>query len=72
MIAALAAEGPRPRYELAGPETLTYDEMSDLVSRIAGRPRQLVHVPLPLIKASLVACGRFSARPSSRPGRRPS
>ena len=29
--------------------------MADLVSRIAGRPRELVHVPLPAIKASLVA-----------------
>ena len=38
--------GERDRYELAGPETLTYDEMSDLVSRIAGRPRPLVHLPL--------------------------
>lgn len=54
VVAALAAEELRSRYELAGPETLTYDEMSDLVSRIAGRPRDLVHVPLPLIKASLV------------------
>ena len=44
-----------PRYELAGPETLTYDQMSDLVSRIAGRPRPLVHVPLPLVRASLLA-----------------
>ena len=55
VVAALAAEKLAPRYELAGPETLTYDEMSDLVSRIAGRPRELVHVPLPLIKASLQA-----------------
>jgi uncharacterized protein YbjT (DUF2867 family) len=43
------------RYELAGPETLTYDQMSDLVSRIAGRPRPLVHVPLPLVRSSLIA-----------------
>jgi uncharacterized protein YbjT (DUF2867 family) len=54
VLAALGEERLRPRYELAGPETLTYDEMSDLVSRIAGRPRELIHVPLPLIKASLV------------------
>ena len=47
------AARPRPRYELAGPETLTYDQMSDLVSRIAGRPRPLVHVPLPLVRAGL-------------------
>jgi len=43
------------RYELAGPETLTYDQMADLVSRIAGRPRPLVHVPLPLVRSSLIA-----------------
>jgi len=54
VVAALAGGG-RPRYELAGPETLSYDEMSDLVSRIAGRPRPLVHVPLPLIRSSLIA-----------------
>jgi NADH dehydrogenase len=43
------------RYELAGPETMTYDEMSDLVSRLAGRPRPLVHLPLPLVRAGLIA-----------------
>ncbi|HYJ20656.1 MAG TPA: NAD(P)H-binding protein [Solirubrobacterales bacterium] len=54
VVAALAGEA-RPRYELAGPETLSYDQMSDLVSRIAGRPRPLVHLPLPLIRAGLIA-----------------
>lgn len=48
------ATGARERYELAGPETLNYDEMSDLVSRVAGRPRPLVHVPLPMIRAGLI------------------
>ena len=43
------------RYELAGPEALTYDDMADLVSRIAGRPRPLVHLPLPLVRAGLIA-----------------
>ena len=52
---ALGLEAPSERYELAGPETLTYDDMSDLVSRVAGRPRPLVHVPLPVIRASLIA-----------------
>jgi len=52
---ALAGDELRPRYELAGPETLTYDEMAYLVSRIAGRPRELVHLPLPTVKASLGA-----------------
>ncbi len=55
VVAALAAERPWPRYELAGPETLTYDQMSDLVSRIAGRPRPLVHIPLPLVRSGLIA-----------------
>jgi uncharacterized protein YbjT (DUF2867 family) len=54
VVGALNREGGRERYELAGPETLSYDEMSDLVSRVAGRPRQLVHVPLPLIRAGLI------------------
>ncbi len=48
------ASEARERYELAGPETLSYDEMSDLVSRVAGRPRPLVHVPLPMIRAGLI------------------
>ncbi len=54
VVAALRQE-PRERYELAGPETLSYDEMSDLVSRIAGRPRPLVHMPLPLVRSGLLA-----------------
>jgi uncharacterized protein YbjT (DUF2867 family) len=54
VIAALD-RGGRDRYELAGPETLSYDEMSDLVSRVAGRPRPLVHLPLPLVRAGLIA-----------------
>ena len=53
VVAALAGE-PRDRYELVGPETLSYDEMSDLVSRVAGRPRPLVHIPLPLVRAGLI------------------
>jgi uncharacterized protein YbjT (DUF2867 family) len=54
VVAAL--QGPaRPRHELAGPDTLSYDDMSDLVSRVAGRPRPLVHVPLPLVRYGLLA-----------------
>jgi NADH dehydrogenase len=53
VIGALDRDG-RDRYELAGPETLSYDEMSDLVSRVAGRPRPLIHMPLPLVRAGLI------------------
>jgi NADH dehydrogenase len=52
---ALADQSDGARYELAGPETLTYDDMSDLVSRIAGRPRTLVHLPLGMVRAGLIA-----------------
>jgi NADH dehydrogenase len=54
VVAALAGGG-RERYELAGPEVLDYDDMSDLVSRVAGRPRPLLHLPLPLVRAGLIA-----------------
>ena len=54
LVAALRGGG-EDRYELAGPETLSYDDMADLVSRAAGRPRPLVHVPLPLVRAGLLA-----------------
>jgi uncharacterized protein YbjT (DUF2867 family) len=43
------------RIELAGPDVLDYDQMSDLVSRAAGRPRPLVHLPLPLVRYGLLA-----------------
>ncbi len=54
VTAALARDGRR-RYELVGPETLSYDEMSDLVSRAAGRPRTIVHLPLSLVRSGLIA-----------------
>ncbi|HEY6550719.1 MAG TPA: NAD(P)H-binding protein [Solirubrobacterales bacterium] len=54
VVAALKGDG-RERYELAGPEVLSYDEMSDLVSRVAGRPRPLVHISLPLVRTGLIA-----------------
>src|SRR3954471_18227503 len=53
VVGALERNG-RQRYELAGPEALSYDEMSDLVSQIAGRPRTLVHLPLPIVRAGLI------------------
>jgi uncharacterized protein YbjT (DUF2867 family) len=55
VVAALGREEQRSRYELAGPESFTYDQMSDLVSRLAGRPRPLLHLPLPLVRAGLLA-----------------
>jgi NADH dehydrogenase len=54
-VVAALGHGGRQRYELAGPETLSYDEMSDLVSLIAGHRRPLVHLPLPLVRSGLIA-----------------
>jgi uncharacterized protein YbjT (DUF2867 family) len=50
---ALGADG-RDRYELAGPDELSYDQIADLVSRAAGRPRPLLHIPLPLVRSGLL------------------
>jgi NADH dehydrogenase len=40
-------------YELAGPEVLSYDDIVRVSLRAAGRRRRLLHVPLPLVRASL-------------------
>lgn len=53
VMKTLELNEPKSRYELAGPETLTYNEMSDLVSRLAGRRRPLIHMPLPLVRYGL-------------------
>jgi len=44
----------RDRYELAGPELLSYDEIARTVAEQAGRPRPLIHVPLPLVRTGLI------------------
>jgi uncharacterized protein YbjT (DUF2867 family) len=41
------------RYELAGPELLSYDDIVELVVEASGRERPLVHVPLRLVHAGL-------------------
>jgi len=48
------ANGKR-RYELAGPQTLSYDGIVEQVLDAADRERPLVHVPLPLVRAGLRA-----------------
>jgi uncharacterized protein YbjT (DUF2867 family) len=52
-LAALDADGGSRRYELAGPETLSYDEIARLVARSGGRDRPLLHVPLGFVRAGL-------------------
>ena len=40
-------------YELAGPEVLSYNDIVREVLRASNRRRRLVHVPLPVVRASL-------------------
>jgi len=51
VIAALA--GGDSAFELAGPETLSYDDIVRTTLRARGRRRRLLHVPLPIVRASL-------------------
>ena len=61
VVTALMASGPRKRsFELAGPETLSYDEIVRVAMRPTGRRRRLVHVPLPLVRASLRALRKLA------------
>ena len=48
------------RYELAGPEVLTYEEIVRLALDAWGRPRPLIHVPLPVVKRALGLLERLS------------
>lgn len=41
------------RYELAGPDVLSYDDIVETVLESDGKRRPLLHVPLPLVRASL-------------------
>ena len=49
------ADGARRRFDLAGPETLTYDDIARVALRAWGRRRRLLHVPLPVVRAGLGA-----------------
>ena len=55
VIAALAIEQHEPavRYELAGPETLSHNDMVRTLLRSLGRRRPLLNVPTPIVSRSL-------------------
>jgi uncharacterized protein YbjT (DUF2867 family) len=48
---AAAADGAR--YELAGPETLTHDDIIEIALRSFPRRRPIVHVPMPIVRRML-------------------
>jgi uncharacterized protein YbjT (DUF2867 family) len=54
VIASLERGGENARYELAGPQTLTYDEIARGIARATGHQRPLVHVPLGFVRLALV------------------
>jgi NADH dehydrogenase len=54
----------RERYELAGPETLSYDQIARIVLRSTGRRRRLLHVPLPVVRRGLNAAEALAGRAS--------
>lgn len=53
VVASLEGGGD-DRFELAGPETLSYERMARLIASAAGRHRPVVHVPLPLVRSGLI------------------
>ena len=48
-----AEAGTHRRFDLAGPETLSYDEIARAALRAWGRERRLLHVPLPVVRTGL-------------------
>jgi NADH dehydrogenase len=60
-VAAALPGGPKEfesdgaRYELAGPDTLTYDDIVEIALRSFGRRRPMVHIPVPVMRRGLDA-----------------
>jgi uncharacterized protein YbjT (DUF2867 family) len=54
VVTSLERKAEDARYELAGPQVLSYDEIARAVGRASGHVRPLVHVPLGLVHLSLV------------------
>jgi NADH dehydrogenase len=73
-MAALRGEGPgggtpsngarSERYELAGPDTLSYDDAIRTVLAASGRERPLLHVPTPVVSRTLRALERVAGENS--------
>jgi NADH dehydrogenase len=52
-VMAALSDGAAGSYDLAGPEILSYDDIVRTTLRASGRRRRLLHVPLPVVRASL-------------------
>jgi NADH dehydrogenase len=53
------SNGTSSSFELAGPELLSYDDIVRVALRASHRRRRLLHVPLPIVRASLRALRRI-------------
>lgn len=49
--------------ELGGPETLTFDEIIDLVCEAAGKKRARVHIPMPVMRANALLAEKLLSKP---------
>jgi uncharacterized protein YbjT (DUF2867 family) len=58
VVADLSRDDGARRFELAGPQRLSYDEIARQIARSAGRDRPLVHVPLGLVRYGLAGLRR--------------
>jgi uncharacterized protein YbjT (DUF2867 family) len=63
VLAALESPGRGRSFELAGPESLSYEAIVRTVLRSIGRRRPLVHLPLPLVRLSLRSLTRLVGPP---------
>jgi uncharacterized protein YbjT (DUF2867 family) len=54
VVNALDQGDPDQRYELAGPEVLSYEMIAVLIARAAGHQRPVLHLPLPLVRQGLI------------------
>jgi uncharacterized protein YbjT (DUF2867 family) len=59
VVASLERKADKARYELAGPQVMSYDEIARAVALSGGRHRPVVHVPLGLVHLTLVTLRRL-------------
>jgi uncharacterized protein YbjT (DUF2867 family) len=59
VVSSLDRTDEKARYELAGPQVLTYDQIAQTAARATGRERPLIHVPLGFVHLALVTLRRI-------------
>ena len=60
VLGALDAKELPERVELAGPETLSYEQIARLIARAAGRERPVIHIPLNVVRMVLKTARRIA------------